>query len=54
MPFPGYHWGFPSKDELADYLESYARHFEIEVQTGVRVESLTREGDRFVAVAEGR
>lgn len=54
MPFPGYHWGFPSKDELADYLESYARHFEIEVQTGVRVESLTREGSRFVAVAEGR
>lgn len=49
MPFPGYHWGFPSKDEMADYLESYAEHFEIPVETGVRVERLSREGDLFVA-----
>jgi putative flavoprotein involved in K+ transport len=53
-PFPGYHWGFPSKDEMADYLESYARHFDIPVETGVRVESLSRDGDRFVAVAGNR
>lgn len=52
MPFPGgYHWGFPSKDEMADYLESYARRFDIHVETGVRVERLSREGDRFVATA---
>ena len=31
--FPGYHWGFPSKDEMADYLESYARRFDIRVET---------------------
>lgn len=48
-PFPGYHWAFPSKDEMADYLENYARHFEIPVETGVRVKRLSREGDRFVA-----
>lgn len=54
MPFPGYSWGFPSKDEMADYLESYARHFDIPVQTGVRVERLSRDGDRFVAVAGDR
>jgi putative flavoprotein involved in K+ transport len=54
MPFPGYHWGFPSKDEMADYLESYARRFDIRVETGVRVERLSREGDHFVATAGNR
>jgi putative flavoprotein involved in K+ transport len=54
MPFPGYHWGFPSKNEMADYLESYARKFDLRVETGVRVESLTREGDRFVATSGDR
>ncbi len=54
MPFPGYHWGFPSKNEMADYLESYARRFDIHVETGVRVERLSREGDLFVATAGNR
>src|SRR5215203_3750326 len=54
MPFPGYHWGFPSKDEMADYLESYARRFDIRVETGVKVESLSRVDDRFVATAGNR
>jgi putative flavoprotein involved in K+ transport len=54
MPFPGYHWGFPSKDEMADYLASYARRFDIDVETGVRVDRLSRSGDRFVAAAGHR
>ena len=54
MPFPGYHWGFPSKNEMADYLENYARHFDMPVETGVRVEKLSREGDGFVAIAGDR
>jgi len=54
MPFPGYHWGFPSKNEMADYLESYAQKFDLRVETGVRVERLTREGDRFVATSGDR
>jgi putative flavoprotein involved in K+ transport len=54
MPFPGYHWGFPSKNEMADYLESYARKFDLHVETGVRVERLTREGSRFVATSGDR
>ena len=54
MPFPGYHWGFPSKNEMADYLESYARKFDLHVETGVRVERLTREGNRFVATSGDR
>jgi len=54
MPFPGYHWGFASKNEWADYLESYARKFGLEVETGIRVERLTREGDHFVATSGDR
>jgi putative flavoprotein involved in K+ transport len=54
MPFPGYHWGFPSKNEMADYLEAYARKFDLQVETGVRVERLTREGDRFIATSGDR
>jgi putative flavoprotein involved in K+ transport len=54
MPFPGYHWGFPSKNEMADYLESYARKFDLRVETGVRVERLSRRGPRFVATSGDR
>lgn len=49
MPIPGPRWGFPTKDEFADYLESYAERFELPVRTGTRVEHLTRNGDRFMA-----
>jgi putative flavoprotein involved in K+ transport len=46
--FPAPAWSFPSKDEMADYLETYATRFELPVRTGVRVRALSREGDRFV------
>ena len=48
MPFPGPTHSFPSKDEVADYLEAYAARFELPVRTGVRVDRLSRNGDRFV------
>lgn len=51
LPIPGDDWGFPTKDELADYLESYARHFELPIRHGVRIDHLTRAGERFVATA---
>lgn len=51
MRIPGEDWGFPTKDELADYLESYARHFELPLRHGLEVSRLTREGDRFLATA---
>lgn len=54
MRFPGYHWAFPSKDEMADFLESYAQHFDIPVESGVRVERLSRDGDLFLATAGDR
>ena len=51
MPFPAHPDAFPTKDEMADYLESYAQKFDLPVRTGVRVESLTREGDRYRILA---
>jgi len=51
MPFPGPPRGFPTKDEVADYLEAYAARFELPVRTGVRVDRLFRSGDKFMATA---
>jgi putative flavoprotein involved in K+ transport len=48
MRFPGPGWSFPTKDEMADYLEAYAERFDLPVRTGVRVEGLWKEGERYV------
>ena len=34
MPFPAPPRSFPTKDEMADYLEAYAARFELPVRTG--------------------
>ena len=52
MPFPASGNHFPTKDEMADYLEAYARHFKLPVRSGVRVQRVFSRGDRFV-VATG-
>jgi putative flavoprotein involved in K+ transport len=48
MRFPDDRWAFPTKDEMADYLETYAERFAIPVRTGIAVERLTRDEDGFV------
>ena len=50
MPFPASGNHFPTKDEMADYLEAYARHFKLPVRSGVRVQRVFSRGDRFVVV----
>ena len=40
--------GFPTRLEMADYLEAYAARFELAVHTGVRVERVRRDEDTFV------
>jgi putative flavoprotein involved in K+ transport len=40
LPFPGDRWSYPTKDEVADYLESYADRFDLPVRTGTRVDRL--------------
>ncbi len=41
----------PTKDEIADYLEAYARRFELPVRTGTKVDRLSDMGDRFKVVS---
>jgi len=48
LPFPADPYSFPTKDEMADYLELYARHFNLPVRSGVRVNRVSREGTRYV------
>src|SRR5215217_7876967 len=40
LPFPAKRWSFPGKDEVADYLESYAAKFKLPVRLQTRVEGL--------------
>src|SRR4051794_23408544 len=51
LPFPAPPFSFPTKDEMADYLETYARTFQLPVRSGVRVDRLSRVGDEFLVVA---
>jgi len=44
-------WTYPTKDETADYLEAYARRFELPVITGVRVDRLRRDEDGYAVRA---
>jgi putative flavoprotein involved in K+ transport len=53
MPIPGEDWDFPTKDDVADYLESYARQFDLPIRHGTRIQRLTRDRDGFVAAADG-
>lgn len=52
--FPAPAVSFPTKDEMADYLEAYAKRFELPVRTGVRVDGLFRRGDRYVITSGDR
>jgi putative flavoprotein involved in K+ transport len=40
LPFPGERWSFPTKDDVAAYLERYAVHHNLPVRTSTRVERL--------------
>ena len=45
--FPAAPASFPGKDQMADYLESYARDARLPVRTGVRALKLSRRGHRY-------
>ena len=54
MPFPAPPHSYPSKDDMADYLEAYAARFELPVRTGTRVDLLSRNGTGFAVTAGER
>ena len=49
LPFPGTEGSYPDKDEVADYLEEYARRLEVPLLLGTRVRRLGMDGNGFVA-----
>ena len=53
LPFPAPPNDFPTKDEMADYLESYVRHFALPVRPSTRVTRLTKSGEPFVVETTG-
>ncbi len=55
LAFPGPGDRFPTRDEIADYLEDYAAAFDLPVESGVRVERVEpREGGYLVVAGERR
>lgn len=54
MPFPAPSDAFPTKDEMADYLEAFAAKFHLPVRTRTKVDALWREGDRYIAKSGDR
>jgi putative flavoprotein involved in K+ transport len=51
MPFPASGNAFPTKDEMADYLEAYVRRFALPVRTGVTVDGVSRRDGGFLVSA---
>jgi putative flavoprotein involved in K+ transport len=49
LPLAGDPDGYPGKDEIADYLERYAGHFDLPVLTETGIRSLTRVNGGFRA-----
>jgi putative flavoprotein involved in K+ transport len=54
MPFPAPPNSFPAKDEMADYLESYAKHFNLPIRSGLKADGLSREGKLYTVTAGDR
>ena len=55
MPFPADPTTFPTKDQMADYLESYAGHLALPIELGVRVTAVDLAEDGYVlAAGDGR
>jgi putative flavoprotein involved in K+ transport len=54
MPFPASAQSFPSKNDMADYLEAYAARFNLPVRTGIKVDGLSRQGSHYLVTAGDR
>jgi putative flavoprotein involved in K+ transport len=49
LPFPAPAWSFPGKDDVADYLQSYAQRFDLPVRPNTRVDRLAAHSDGYAA-----
>jgi putative flavoprotein involved in K+ transport len=53
MRFPAPPASYPTKDQMADFLETYAARFDLRVRTGVRVTRLAREDGAYLVTTDG-
>jgi glycine/D-amino acid oxidase-like deaminating enzyme len=53
LDFPGDPDGYPTRDEVVAYLQSYAAHFHLPVRLGTAAVGLSRDGDELVIELEG-
>lgn len=48
LPFPAPKRSFPGKDQVGDYLQQYAEHFELPVRLRVQVDKLASDGSGYL------
>lgn len=51
--YPGPPWSYPSREEFADYLGSYAEKFNLPIRNNRRVTRLSHNGNSFTIEADG-
>ncbi|HEX6459903.1 MAG TPA: NAD(P)/FAD-dependent oxidoreductase [Thermoleophilaceae bacterium] len=53
LPFPGDPDGYPSRDEVVSYLQQYAERFDLPVELGSNVRSVSRGAEGFAVELDG-
>jgi len=53
MRFPAPPMAYPTKDEMADFLELYASTFQLPVRTGVRVRQVSHDDGGYLVATDG-
>jgi putative flavoprotein involved in K+ transport len=54
LPFPGDPEGYPTRDEVSEYLERYAETFDLPVELNSEVHELRAEEERFALRVDGQ
>src|SRR6185437_9055337 len=54
QPFPGDPNGYPTRDEVIEYLENYGEEFALPLDLGSKVRSITKEDETFLLELDGR
>jgi putative flavoprotein involved in K+ transport len=54
LPFPARPYSTATKDQMADYLATFATTLSLPVRNGIRVDGIHREGSRYIVTAGDR
>jgi putative flavoprotein involved in K+ transport len=54
LPFPGDPDRYPTRDDVASYLTEYARHFDLPVELGSRVRSISKADEGYLVELDDR